>query len=533
MMQMETFASKAQTFLHDEVHGEIRFLYSVGLDAPKSESIESLLVSRSKEIGNKNLLYIKQSGPKFICQWSSDQKFTQKDMSNFLFVKDAQKFGFTTAIFENTLVTAVFFADPDGSSAQYIMAIQAPLDVVLNSIALKDPYEMSLINREGLVLASTAQNLVQKQFPNKTLFVLDNQKFYAFREKVEDSKLTLVISAPQAVLFKQVTWNFLLRTGLFLLVIVLVGGGIALFLTRKMSQPLLKLSQAMDQVEAGNLEVRYQPTTYGFEINYLGGKFNEMLDNLLENIQKAQKEKEHRLVVQQELHVARQIQDTLFPEKLDNLPFKLTSKFIPAKEVGGDFYDIYPITQKRFLITIADSAGKGVFASLFSHSLRSLLRAFAHEKNLETILEKVAPLYNEDSTKMSMFTTAFVAIYDADSKNLSYASLGHLPMYVSKNGKVEPLFNKNPAFGISEIENPQISQIQLEKNDRIFLYSDGLNEQINSQGSDFGTERITTVLENTSISLEEVVSTILDEYSEFRDEQPQADDLTIVAIEVT
>lgn len=195
---------------------------------------------------------------------------------------------------------------------------------------------------------------------------------------VERADFFLYLSIPEGDIERlHKAWYFFhFLTLLFF--IGVVGGFIVWLITQRISKPLRELCKAMQRVGEGAVHVRYTPDKMGFEINELGKQFNQTLDQLLLHSQEAERQRIARERLAEELKIGHDIQASLLPKHLPELKgIEIASGFQPAAEVGGDFYDLFPMDDGRLLIAIADTAGKGVSACLYALGLRSMLRTLA------------------------------------------------------------------------------------------------------------------------------------------------------------
>ena len=186
----------------------------------------------------------------------------------------------------------------------------------------------------------------------------------------------------------------------------------------------------------------------------------------------------------EELDQAKLTQLAILPQKAPVLSsMKIASKYVSMDQIGGDLFDIFEFDESNTGVLVADVTGHGIPAALISCMSSSLFNAFASKDSLP---DKVLSQINDElATRMpdGKFVTAFYAIYDADSHTLSYAIAGHPEAYlVRESGEIIGLGEKTGLpLGIftSEIAVYKTSTISLQKNDRIFLYTDGILEIAN------------------------------------------------------
>ncbi len=330
--------------------------------------------------------------------------------------------------------------------------------------------------------------------------------------------------------------RFFLFYGVYLS-IFLIGAILVSLLTLRMAKPFNQLSRVMNEVKSQNLNARYRSDPIGFEINYLGEIFNEMIDSLLKQVQKTEEEHLQREKLEQELKIGHEVQMQLLPQTMPQFPgIEIAEIFIPAKEVGGDFYDVFVNeTTNQLILAIADTSGKGISACLYSLGVRSLIRGFGKVMpTLEQITALTNTIFYDEAGDSGMFVTLFIGAYDAHSHLFRYYSCGHNPPLLRrKNGTVEILSIHGIALGLKKSFSQQEESIVLAPGDILVLYTDGVTESHNANKELFGIKRLTTFLnKKTWGSAEELIQDLLIEIKAFTGLSPQHDDITLLAMKV-
>ncbi len=242
-----------------------------------------------------------------------------------------------------------------------------------------------------------------------------------------------------------------------------------------------------------------------------------------------------RLVsLENELNVASKIQQSILPTQFPAGPdFGVFASMEPAKEVGGDFYDVINLGRGRIGLAIADVSDKGVPAALFMMSSRTLLKGSAIG-NYEPgdVLKEVNDLLCEGNDAM-MFVTLLYAVYDTATGTLTYANGGHTAPYVRhSDGSVIALpYTGGVAMGV--IDDLEYSQetYSVAPGDTVFFYSDGVSEAMNEHGEEYGVGRMAQVLaENPSNNPEDINNAIFRGVRSFAGETPQSDDITCLTL---
>jgi len=204
-----------------------------------------------------------------------------------------------------------------------------------------------------------------------------------------------------------------------------------------------------------------------------------------------------RKQVEQELGVARTIQQASLPKQVPALEgWHLSPYYRPAREVGGDFYDFIDLDEKRLGIVLGDATGKGVPAALVMASARSMLRAVAQASNYSPgeVLGKVNDSLVADIPP-NMFVTCFYAILDPNSGSLTYANAGHdLPYLRRRGGEAEELRARGMPLGLMPGMGYEEKEIALDAGEAALFYTDGLVEAHAPDGAMFGFPKLRALI---------------------------------------
>lgn len=255
-------------------------------------------------------------------------------------------------------------------------------------------------------------------------------------------------------------------------------------------------------------------------------------------VREAQKDRKELRDIQSDLSAAHEIQHAILPHSTHlNMPlsdnFSLAASMHAAKDVGGDFYDFFPIDENRFAFVIADVSGKGVPAAIFMAVSRTLIKATAMRlPDSAECIRNVNDMLCGESVDC-MFVTAFYGIYDSRTGTIEYVNAGHNPPYhVHSNGKVDILPNSdNIALGIFGGLPFKSHQLQLEPGDHLYMFTDGVTEAENPVCAQYGEKKLEEELANTaSLSTEELIAYISDSVHTFADTAAQSDDITQLVI---
>ena len=238
--------------------------------------------------------------------------------------------------------------------------------------------------------------------------------------------------------------------------------------------------------------------------------------------------------IQNELGLANGMQQSILPAKFpEGDSFKIHGIMEPARNVGGDFFDIVRLDADRYGLAIADVSDKGVPAALFMMSSRTLLKGAAvGTLDPSRVLMEVNDLLIEDN-RTGMFVTMLYGIFDPETGEFEYANGGHNPPLLARaNGTAEYLdMPEGIALGLfSEISFGK-KKIRLEKGDALILYTDGVTEAMNESGELFGEERFANAVSGMDRSdLTVLNQQIIQAVGEFAGDAAQSDDITCLSI---
>jgi sigma-B regulation protein RsbU (phosphoserine phosphatase) len=267
--------------------------------------------------------------------------------------------------------------------------------------------------------------------------------------------------------------------------------------------------------------------------------FAFMVNNLInERRTAAEKDRYRRELERQsyEMEIAGGIQQSFLPERPPKIEgVELAALNLPAREVGGDFYDFIPISKDKWGLVIADVSGKGVPAALFMALSRTLVRAnVAGNARPSEAIRRAGNLIAEDD-RSSMFVTLFYSVLNSKKKTLTYVNAGHNPplMLRRDSGDIVLLEAKGIALGVMPNMELEEKEITLREGDIVVLYTDGVTEAINDKEEQFGQERLISIAEeNRNLPASGLVKRIRQEVTEFSQGQPQFDDLTLMILKV-
>jgi sigma-B regulation protein RsbU (phosphoserine phosphatase) len=284
------------------------------------------------------------------------------------------------------------------------------------------------------------------------------------------------------------------------------------------------------------------------------------LDNAYKSLAEAKKQIEaYSSALDNELEKGRKIQQNFLPAVIPQIPnWLITSRFHPAKQVSGDFYDIFLLPQNHVGLVIADVCDKGVGAALFMGLFRSLIRIFAEQTLLAshfvpakfsdhdrgafgigdqysaTALNAVAltnAYIEKHHSQEGIFATMFFAILNIDSGKMHYINAGHEPLFLMRtSGDLDVIGHTGPAVGLMQESRFRIKEIKLEKGATLFGYTDGVTDAASTSGERFGRERLFSSVRHACSSPSTILQCIEKDLYRHMGLSDLADDIAMIAV---
>ena len=253
--------------------------------------------------------------------------------------------------------------------------------------------------------------------------------------------------------------------------------------------------------------------------------------NLTDVIAKQQK-------VKAELDVATKIQVSVLPRNFEDFNVEVYATMKPAREVGGDFYDIFNIDENRIGFVIADVSGKGISAALFMVMAKNIIKNYS---KLNVPVNEVLERANDElcsENEAEMFVTVFMGILDRTSLEFTYVNAGHNSpiLYNVESGEFEYM-NVLPGFVVAGIEGIKYKpeKIRLEKGSIVYMYTDGVTEAQNPKDELFSDPRLLNLFNEKNyknMPVKEILEDVNKEIVEFADGNNQSDDITMLCFKV-
>jgi serine phosphatase RsbU (regulator of sigma subunit) len=264
---------------------------------------------------------------------------------------------------------------------------------------------------------------------------------------------------------------------------------------------------------------------------------NRELTKAYEELKAAQEQIIEKERLEKELQVAFEIQTSILPQTLPELDgYNFGALMVPARAVGGDFYDIISLSPDKVGIIIGDVADKGVPSAIFMSQTHALLYAMAtRDAPPDRVLQRVNELLLKIG-ESSLFVTVLYGVLDKRTNHFTYARAGHeLPIIISADGKAETApYDQGQLMGV--LEEPILDEqiVTIPPGGMIFLYTDGVIDARHANGDSFGMERLINEVGNSRAgSAQEECDRLWQSLSTFQSKDAQEDDVTLVVIKST
>ncbi len=422
--------------------------------------------------------------------------------------------------------TVTLMADEAGLSASSEKAAVAQSDSTFSTILRKSVIFLDYIDwRTG---ATSRASVSLSYRPNELYRRLSS----AQQISVGNSNLTIGELAI-VILF--------LIAGLFLIIefVALVMG---LALARSITSSIHQIFMGTERVRHGDFTHRIQIETKD-QLGELAQSFNQMTGSIEGLLQTAAEKKR----LEEELRIAREIQMSLLPRGTLDVPgLAITALCVPAREVGGDYYDFFPLSGGRLGVLIADVSGKGTSAALYMAELKGVVLALSQTYDSPRELLITVNRIISDNLDSRSFITITYAVIDVLNKTMTYCRAGHTPLiYLGGAGSASPtaqiLIPNGMVLGLDIdgaaakfAELLEEERIDLHTGDIIVLFTDGITESMNADNDLFGETRLSQIVEEHGhLDSSELRERILREIEAFVGTADQHDDMTMILIKVT
>jgi serine phosphatase RsbU (regulator of sigma subunit) len=330
----------------------------------------------------------------------------------------------------------------------------------------------------------------------------------------------------------QTILNVLYIVAIAFIIVEIISLIIGIKMTRAITKAVDVLYKGTNRIQAGNLDTTIEIKSED-QLADLAKSFNTMVMSIKELlVEKARKE-----AMQKELEIARDVQKYLFPSGNVTFPnLEIVNRYVAARMVSGDYYDFFPYEQ-QLLFVIGDVSGKGISAGLIMANTQAILRSHylqtLNNGNVPDINFLIKNINNHlfNYSSPNKFVTMCFSLYDASSKTLTYCNAGHCPPILFKaDGTIDKLHPTSTVLGAFDNITITSKLIQLETDDIVLFYTDGLIEAFNEQDEEYGEHRVIEhIIKYKNLPLEEIISTLLNDIHSYTN-NILSDDIAIIAI---
>lgn len=329
--------------------------------------------------------------------------------------------------------------------------------------------------------------------------------------------------------------NFIFGVILFIGLLILLS--LIYSRIRAIIRPLNTLVKATNKIGGGDFNVKLPETIIQNEVSLLSDSFSRMQSELklyMDNLVATTLEKDK---ISAEIRFAAQIQQRIIPSNMNLLTnVKEVSVFgvlEAADEIGGDLYDAFMIDERRLCLVIADVFGKGIVASMLMTMVQTLIRSQAKYSKTAVDIVREVNTYLCENNKQSNFITMIVGILDLKTGLVEFCNAGHTPIYLRKSDRQCVRYSDTHCTALGMFEDLKIesSTIQLNAQDFVILFTDGITEAMSDKEAFFGYQRLEELICSLQNPTPEgLVKTILNDVRSFTGQESQTDDLSILVL---
>lgn len=320
-----------------------------------------------------------------------------------------------------------------------------------------------------------------------------------------------------ASLYTSIFMQVLIFAALFIFIYILIK--------RVIIDNLKKINDTLGKIAEGDLNVTVDVRS-NEEFSSLSDDINSTVSTLKRYIAEAAAR------IDKELEYAKQIQLSALPANFPTAEdYDVYAQMIAAKEVGGDFYDFYKLSDTTVALLVADVSGKGIPAAMFMMTAKTIIKDLA-ERGMT--VDEIFTTANEklcENNESGMFVTAWMGIMDLTTGNMQYANAGHNPPLLKRADGTFEYLKTRPGFVLAGMEGIpyRAGELIMNPGDRLFLYTDGVTEATDTANELFGEERLQTFMnQNAAVEARVLLPSLKYHIDEFAGEAPQFDDLTML-----
>lgn len=448
------------------------------------------------------------------------------------------------------LMTTVGAGIYDDENLIGMATVDWDLDAILKSILEIKPTANSFVlfadKSSDYIMATTEPNVDNSSIMGKsldtvkwysqdlkegTVFNYKGVKYIPYIKQLNNG-LFLIVNVPLLELFGTAVHHLCVLLTVLLISTLLIVGILFWVLKRNINQPIDELTEIARRISQGNLEknIRIDKPS---ELAQLAEAFNKMKTDIKIHLMQLAKISGEKEKIESELAIAKNIQTSTLPTDFpEDKNFEIVASMTPAREVGGDFYDFFPVDEKHYAVVMADVSGKGITAALYMMSAKTAIKNMLQAGyDLEDAINKANDVLC-DNHAGGMFVTVFVGILNSQNGEFQYINAGHCPpLQKTKKGYEYVDVNTNLVMGVLSGHKYKSEKLVLRDKNRLFLYTDGVTEAQTEDMKMFGPERLQNTLNQKEISLLDTMAEVHKSIKKFIKGAPQFDDITMLVLE--
>lgn len=390
-----------------------------------------------------------------------------------------------------------------------------------------------LLDENGVISATTRDLLLDPPaFDEANVgggsFSITYQGQRCLAQAIRSDGITLLAAVPYGEVYSDIGRVLLRITAFYSVTFASVYIQVSKLLDKVVVNNIDRTNAGLKRITSGNLDERINIMD-NQEFRELSSGINATVDALKRSIAQAED------CIRAELALAKAIQTSalpgVFPQRRE---FSLYASMTPAKEVGGDFYDFFPIDTKHIALVIADVSGKGIPAALFMMKCKTLLKGLVESgiSPAEALRQANNKLCEENEAEM--FVTVWLGVFDIGTGHIACANAGHEYPTICRRGQGYELLKDKHGLALAVMENVEYQeyQIDLRAGDRLCVYTDGATEAINGDEALFSTSRLVAALNRTqALSVRQALESVRADIDAYAGSTPQFDDITLLLLE--
>ena len=445
-----------------------------------------------------------------------------------------------------TLMTTVGAGIYDKGQLVGLSTVDWQMDTILKSILKIKPTPGSFVlfgdKANDYIIATTEEGVDTQKVMGKSLKDLawysddlKEGKSFKYRDiqyipyiKQLGNGLFLIINVPERELFSAGIHHLHVVLSVLLIASFLIVGILYFVLKKNINQPIEQLTKTAEEIGQGNLNLAIK-LEHPKELADLAAVLNKMTKDIKEHITNLARISQEKEKIESELAIAHTIQTSALPTDFPkNQVCELVASMTPAREVGGDFYDFFPVDKTHFAFVMADVSGKGITAALYMMSAKTMIKNMLQAGY--PLTEAVSKVNKGlcDNHARGMFVTAFIGVLDMATGSVEYVSAGHCPPLIKKGNQYDYVkVEQNLVLGITPNYAYKSGSFNLKKNNRLFLYTDGVSEAQTKTEKLFGPERLQKALNQGK---DDTISRVKSAIHRFTKGAQQSDDITMMEI---